>query len=75
MVRHWGIAHCGTPQAPLGPALSSVLPPPRVTRHPRVPAPVLGLLLLALLSFLLLGQAPPTTWPHLQLCHLQPPPV
>ncbi|KAI5935985.1 Protein KASH5 [Manis javanica] len=47
----------------------------RVTRHPRVPAPVLGLLLLALLSFLLLGQAPPTTWPHLQLCHLQPPPV
>ncbi|KAK2509634.1 hypothetical protein MC885_021164 [Smutsia gigantea] len=47
----------------------------RVTRHPRVPAPVLGLLLLGLLSFLLLGQAPPTTWPHLQLCYLQPPPV
>uniref|UniRef100_A0A8D1BLG8 KASH domain containing 5 n=3 Tax=Sus scrofa TaxID=9823 RepID=A0A8D1BLG8_PIG len=47
----------------------------RVTRHPLIPAPVLGLLLLLLLSVLLLGQSPPPTWPHLQLCYLQPPPV
>ncbi|KAL2762957.1 protein KASH5 [Daubentonia madagascariensis] len=53
------------------------LPPQqlRVTRHPLIPAPVLGLLLLLLLSVLLLGQSPPPTWPHLQLCYLQPPPV
>ncbi|XP_014942645.3 protein KASH5 isoform X11 [Acinonyx jubatus] len=49
--------------------------PLRVTRHPLIPAPVLGLLLLLLLSVLLLGQSPPPTWPHLQLCYLQPPPV
>nr|XP_037847844.1 protein KASH5 [Chlorocebus sabaeus] len=48
---------------------------PRVTRHPLIPAPVLGLLLLLLLSVLLLGPSPPPTWPHLQLCYLQPPPV
>ncbi|XP_008047368.1 protein KASH5 [Carlito syrichta] len=48
----------------------------RVTRHPLTPAWVLGLLLLLLLlSLLLLGQSPPPTWPHLQLCYLQPPPV
>ncbi|XP_032120281.1 protein KASH5 isoform X3 [Sapajus apella] len=51
------------------------LPPQRlrVTRYPLIPAPVLGLLLL--LSVLLLGQSPPPTLPHLQLCYLQPPPV
>eukprot|EP00069_Balaena_mysticetus_P009783 bmy_06386T0 len=49
----------------------------RVTRHPLIPAPVLGLLLLLLLllSVRLLGQSPPPAWPHLQLCYLQPPPV
>ncbi|XP_062031894.1 protein KASH5 [Lepus europaeus] len=47
----------------------------RVARHPLVPAPVLGLLLLLLLSVLLLVQSPAPTWPHLQLCYLQPPPV
>ncbi|XFF87427.1 hypothetical protein AB1E18_013646 [Capra hircus] len=46
----------------------------RVSRHLLIPAPLLGLLLL-LLSVLLLGQSPPPTWPHLQLCYLQPPPV
>ncbi|KAI4571246.1 hypothetical protein MJG53_013352 [Ovis ammon polii x Ovis aries] len=49
-------------------------PPERVSRHLLIPAPLLGLLLL-LLSVLLLGQSPPPTWPHLQLCYLQPPPV
>ncbi|XP_035140818.3 protein KASH5 isoform X2 [Callithrix jacchus] len=54
-----------------------ILPPQRlrVTRYPMIPAPVLGLLLLLLLSVLLLGQSPPPTLPHLQLCYLQPPPV
>ncbi|KAM5133554.1 protein KASH5 [Callospermophilus lateralis] len=48
----------------------------RVTQHPLVPAPILGLLLLLLLlSVLLLGPSQPPTWPHLQLCYLQPPPV
>ncbi|KAF5925938.1 hypothetical protein HPG69_000429 [Diceros bicornis minor] len=47
----------------------------RVARHPLIPAPVLGLLLLLLLSVLLLGQSSPPTWPHLQLYYLQPPPV
>ncbi|ELK18541.1 Coiled-coil domain-containing protein 155 [Pteropus alecto] len=47
----------------------------RVAQHPLIPAPVLGLLLLLLLFILLLGQSPPPTWPHLQLCYLQPPPV
>ncbi|XP_077887781.1 protein KASH5 isoform X4 [Ictidomys tridecemlineatus] len=48
----------------------------RVTQHLLVPAPILGLLLLLLLlSVLLLGQSQPPTWPHLQLCYLQPPPV
>ncbi|XP_007463414.1 PREDICTED: protein KASH5 [Lipotes vexillifer] len=51
----------------------------RVTRHLLILAPVLGLLLLLLLLLLLsvrlLGQSPPPTWPHLQLCYLQPPPV
>ncbi|XP_054553276.1 protein KASH5 isoform X2 [Talpa occidentalis] len=47
----------------------------RVTRHLLIPAPVLGLLLLLLLSIVLLGQSPPPTWPHLQLYYLQPPPV
>ncbi|XP_025125301.3 protein KASH5 isoform X6 [Bubalus bubalis] len=47
----------------------------RVTRHLLIPAPLLGLLLLLLFSVLLLGQSPPPTWPHLQLCYLQPPPV
>ncbi|KAM8964439.1 protein KASH5 isoform 2-T2 [Lycaon pictus] len=49
--------------------------PLRVPQHPLIPVPVLGLLLLLLLSILLLGQSPPPTWPHLQLCYLQPPPV
>ncbi|XP_045628167.1 protein KASH5 [Ursus americanus] len=57
------------------PSLWTGLPPTRVTRHPLIPAPILGLLLLLLLSVLLLGQSPPPTWPHLQLCYLQPPPV
>ncbi|ELW47141.1 Coiled-coil domain-containing protein 155 [Tupaia chinensis] len=47
----------------------------RVTQPPLIPAPVLGLLLLLLLSVLLLGQPASPTWPHLQLCYLQPPPV
>ncbi|XP_074172208.1 protein KASH5 isoform X5 [Rhinolophus sinicus] len=47
----------------------------RVTWHPLIPAPVLGLLLLLLFSVLLLGQSLPPAWPHLQLCYLQPPPV
>ncbi|KAM5209484.1 protein KASH5 [Hipposideros larvatus] len=48
----------------------------RVTWHPLIPVPVLGLLLLLLLlSILLMGQSLPPTWPHLQLCYLQPPPV
>ncbi|XP_004381876.1 protein KASH5 [Trichechus manatus latirostris] len=53
------------------------LPPQqfRVTRHPLVPAPFLGLVLLLLLSVLLLGQSPPPSWPHLQLSYLQSPPV
>ncbi|XP_059237997.1 protein KASH5 isoform X6 [Mustela nigripes] len=56
--------------------LPSLQPEPlRITRPPLIPAPVLGLLLLLLLSVLLLGQSPPPTWPHLQLCYLQPPPV
>ncbi|KAM4825480.1 protein KASH5 isoform 2-T2 [Thomomys bottae] len=46
----------------------------RVTWHVLVPGLVLGLLLL-LLSVQLLGQPSPPTWPHLQLCYLQPPPV
>ncbi|XP_058530319.1 protein KASH5 isoform X2 [Ochotona princeps] len=51
-------------------------PPKRIPLSPLLPVPVLGLLLLLLLSVaLLLGQAPPPTWPHLQLCYLQPPPV
>ncbi|XP_040108231.1 protein KASH5 isoform X1 [Oryx dammah] len=49
-------------------------PPERVSQHLLIPAPLLGLLLL-LLSVLLLGQSPPPTWPQLQLCYLQPPPV
>ncbi|XP_021101709.1 protein KASH5 isoform X4 [Heterocephalus glaber] len=52
--------------------------PERAAQHPLLPARVLGpvlLLLLLLLSVLLLGQALPPTWPHLQLCYLQPPPV
>ncbi|XP_062947915.1 protein KASH5 [Cynocephalus volans] len=47
----------------------------RVTWNPLIPAPVVGLLLLLLLSVLLLGQSPTPTWPHLQLYYLQPPPV
>uniref|UniRef100_A0A8C6ES30 KASH domain containing 5 n=1 Tax=Marmota marmota marmota TaxID=9994 RepID=A0A8C6ES30_MARMA len=54
----------------------SCLHPQRLRCHPLVPAPILGLLLLLLLlSVLLLGQSQPPTWPHLQLCYLQPPPV
>ncbi|XP_045148570.1 protein KASH5 [Echinops telfairi] len=47
----------------------------RVTRHPLLPTPVLGLLLLLLLSALLLGHSQPPTCPHLQLSYLQPPPM
>ncbi|XP_040833882.1 protein KASH5 isoform X2 [Ochotona curzoniae] len=48
----------------------------RIPLSPLLPVPVLGLLfLLLLLAALLLGQAPAPTWPHLQLCYLQPPPV
>ncbi|XP_012883036.1 PREDICTED: protein KASH5 [Dipodomys ordii] len=46
----------------------------QITWHLLVPGLVLGLLLL-LLSVQLLGQPSPPTWPHLQLCYLQPPPV
>lgn len=74
-VTRWDIAHHRDSRQLPGPSLSSVLPPTRVTRHPLMPAPVLGLLLLLLLSVLLLGQSPPPTWPHLQLCYLRPPPV
>ncbi|XP_063109163.1 protein KASH5 isoform X3 [Cavia porcellus] len=64
--RPWG-QHCLSPLYPQ---------PPRATRHLLLPPRVLGpVLLLLLLSVLLLGQAPPPTWPHLQLCYLQPPPV
>nr|XP_012807610.1 protein KASH5 [Jaculus jaculus] len=63
--RSWA-QHCLCPQPPQH---------LRVTQHPLIPAPVLGLLLLLLLSVLLLGQTPPPTWPHLQLYYLQPPPV
>ncbi|XP_069856594.1 protein KASH5 isoform X3 [Dipodomys merriami] len=58
-------SHCLPPQRP------HVL---RITWHLLVPGLVLGLLLL-LLSVQLLGQPSPPTWPHLQLCYLQPPPV
>nr|XP_035924151.1 protein KASH5 isoform X1 [Halichoerus grypus] len=58
-----------------GPSRSTGLPPTRVARLPLAPAPLLGLLLLLLFSVLLLGRSPPPTWPHLQLCYLQPPPV
>nr|KAF6409249.1 hypothetical protein HJG63_002223 [Rousettus aegyptiacus] len=63
--------------SPESPALSTdcLIAPTRVAQHPLIPAPVLGLLLLLLLFILLLGQSPPPTWPHLQLCYLQPPPV
>lgn len=54
---------------------STVLPPCRVTRLLLVPVPLLGLLLLLVLSVMLLSQSPPPAWPHLQLCYLQPPPV
>ncbi|OWK16445.1 CCDC155 [Cervus elaphus hippelaphus] len=47
----------------------------RVTRLLLVPVPLLGLLLLLVLSVMLLSQSPPPAWPHLQLCYLQPPPV
>ncbi|XP_043292104.1 protein KASH5 isoform X4 [Cervus canadensis] len=50
-------------------------PPERVTRLLLVPVPLLGLLLLLVLSVMLLSQSPPPAWPHLQLCYLQPPPV
>ncbi|XP_006868467.1 PREDICTED: protein KASH5 [Chrysochloris asiatica] len=63
--RHWG-----QPSLPFLQAQQL-----RVTWHPLLPAPVLGLLLLLLLSVLLLGQSPPPSWPHLQLSYLQPPPV
>uniref|UniRef100_H0V519 KASH domain containing 5 n=1 Tax=Cavia porcellus TaxID=10141 RepID=H0V519_CAVPO len=61
---------------PWGQHCLPLLPPTRATRHLLLPPRVLGpVLLLLLLSVLLLGQAPPPTWPHLQLCYLQPPPV
>ncbi|XP_075809318.1 protein KASH5 [Microtus pennsylvanicus] len=47
----------------------------RISQHPLVPTPALGLLLLLLLFTLLLSQSPTPTWPHLQLYYLQPPPV
>ncbi|KAG8521413.1 Protein KASH5 [Galemys pyrenaicus] len=59
----------------LGCTLTPVSLRTRVTRHLLTPAPVLGLLLLLLLSMVLLGQSSPPTWPHLQLYYLQPPPV
>ncbi|OBS74477.1 hypothetical protein A6R68_14996, partial [Neotoma lepida] len=60
----------GTPHHELGPGSS----PERVSQHPLVPTPILGLLLLLLLSILLLSQSSTPTWPHLQLYYLQPPP-
>ncbi|KAL6053685.1 hypothetical protein STEG23_018918 [Scotinomys teguina] len=63
--RSWA-QHCLRPQHS---------PELRVSQHPLVPTPILGLLLLLLLSILLLGQSPKPTWPHLQLYYLQPPPV
>ncbi|XP_051030185.1 protein KASH5 [Phodopus roborovskii] len=62
--RPWA-RHCPCPQRPPG---------LRVSQHPLVPTPILGLLLL-LLSILLLSQSPTPSWPHLQLYYLQPPPV
>ncbi|XP_042130645.1 protein KASH5 isoform X1 [Peromyscus maniculatus bairdii] len=47
----------------------------RVSQHPLVPTPFLGLLLLLLLSVLLLSQSPTPSLPQLQLYYLQPPPV
>ncbi|XP_059134769.1 protein KASH5 isoform X2 [Peromyscus eremicus] len=47
----------------------------RVSQHPLVPTPILGLLLLLLLSVLLLSQSPTPSLPQLQLYYLQPPPV
>lgn len=47
----------------------------RVPRHSVIPAPVLGMLLVLLLSVLLFGRLQPPTWPHLQLYYLQPPPM
>ncbi|XP_023562498.1 protein KASH5 isoform X2 [Octodon degus] len=58
--------------------LSPLCPqPPRAPQHSLLHARVLGpmLLLLLLLSAMLLGRIRPPTWPHLQLCYLQPPPV
>nr|XP_025705690.1 protein KASH5 isoform X5 [Callorhinus ursinus] len=77
---HHTLGHCPLlrqhqpPPAP-GPSGRTGLPPTRVARPPLTPAPLLGLLLLLLFSLLLLGRSPPPTWPHLQLCYLQPPPV
>ncbi|XP_070306628.1 protein KASH5 isoform X4 [Odocoileus virginianus] len=47
----------------------------RVARLLLIPVPLLGLLLLLVFTATLLSQSPPPTWPHLQLCYLQPPPV
>ncbi|XP_049643523.1 protein KASH5 [Suncus etruscus] len=47
----------------------------RVQRHSVIPAPILGMLLLLVLSVLLFGHLQPPTWPHLQLYYLQPPPM
>ncbi|XP_034842887.1 protein KASH5 isoform X2 [Mirounga leonina] len=77
---HQALGHCPLlrqhqPPPTPGPSRSTGLPPTRVARPPLAPAPLLGLLLLLLFSLLLLGRSPPPTWPHLQLCYLQPPPV
>ncbi|KAL1769370.1 KASH5 isoform X1 [Sigmodon hispidus] len=60
---------------PVGRSWAQPSPGLRVSQHPLVPTPVLGLLLLLLLSIVLLSQSPTPTWPHLQLYYLQPPPV
>ncbi|XP_027475335.2 protein KASH5 isoform X14 [Zalophus californianus] len=77
---HHTLGHCPLlrqhqPPPTPGPSGRTGLPPTRVARPPLTPAPLLGLLLLLLFSLLLLGRSPPPTWPHLQLCYLQPPPV
>lgn len=73
-LQKWVGAHVGETNLP-GATFSLSCLPSRVSQHPLVPTPFLGLLLLLLLSVLLLSQSPTPSLPQLQLYYLQPPPV